>query len=76
MTDNNTSRMLLIAILAVVALGVGYYVLNMPDQRTGAQHIGDAIGELPNGVDKAARELKDRTPAQKIGDEIKDATHK
>ncbi|NDE90871.1 MAG: hypothetical protein EB059_07010 [Alphaproteobacteria bacterium] len=61
----------LIILVVVLIIGAGY-VLTRPDQRTDAQHIGDAISELPNGVNKAARELKDRTPAQRIGDEIKD----
>ncbi len=58
----------LVVILAIMAYGV----LTMPDNRTGAQRIGDAVAELPNGVDKAARQLEDRTPGEKVGDAVKD----
>ncbi len=58
----------------VIVIGViGYYVLNAPDRRDGGQKIADAINELPNGVDKASRQLKDRTPGEKLGDAAKDA---
>lgn len=39
-----------------IAVGIsGYYILNAPDQRSTGDKIGDAINELPNGVDKAVR---------------------
>jgi hypothetical protein len=63
---------LIVALLAVIAFGV----LNMPDRRSPGEKVGDAIGKLGDGqgVDDAARELKDRTPAQRIEDGVKDAT--
>lgn len=65
----------LITILIVILVGVaGYYVLTMPDQRSGTEKVGDAIGSLDQGVDNAARELEDRTPAERIGDSVRDAT--
>ena len=60
-----------VMIIVIVAV-IGYGVLNMPDRRTGAQRVGDAIGELPEGVDKAARQLEKRTPGEKLGDAVKD----
>jgi hypothetical protein len=72
--QNNNAKFiiggLIIALLAVIAIGV----LNMPDRRSPGEKIGDAVGKLDNGVDDAARELQDRTPAQRIGDSIDDAT--
>lgn len=62
----------MVAIAIAIALG-GYFILNAPDQRSGGDKIGDAINELPNGVDKAARELEDRTPGEKLGDAVEDA---
>jgi hypothetical protein len=63
----------IIAIIVIVILGVlGYAILTMPDHRNGVQRVGDAIHELPNGTDKAADQLKDRTPAQKLGDAVQD----
>jgi hypothetical protein len=55
---------LIVAILA-------YYVLNTPDRRDPGQKISDAINELHDGPDKAARQLEDRTP----GDKLQDAVH-
>jgi hypothetical protein len=67
----------LIALLLVILVAVGSYaVMTMPDRRTPTQKLGDAIHELPQGVDKAARQLEDRTPGEKLGDAIKDATDK
>lgn len=65
---------MLIAAMAVITIIVGSYILNAPDRRSGGQKVADAINELPNGVDKAARQLKDRTPADKLSDAAKDAS--
>lgn len=65
-------KILLIVILAVVAGIVGYYVLNAPDRRTPGEKIGNAIDTLPQGPEKAARELKNRTPGEKLEDAAKD----
>ena len=51
-------------------------MLNAPDQRNGVQKVGDAISKIPEGTDKAARELKDRTPAEKLSDAASDAEKK
>lgn len=76
MADNATNSLikstLVIVILLVIAV-IAYSVLTAPDARNGAERLGDAISELPNGVDKAARELEDRTPGEKLGDAVKDA---
>lgn len=74
MFDQPNSRRLVMFIVIVVVAILAYSVLTMPDQRNTTEKIGDAIHELPQGVDKAARELEDRTPGQKIGDAIKDNT--
>lgn len=72
-SQNNTARTaLIIVVIAIVAMLV-YSVLTMPDNRTGAERIGDAVSELPNGVDKAAKELEDRTPGERLGDAVEDA---
>ena len=64
--------MLILSLVAVIGF-VGYSVLNAPDRRSAGDKIGDAINELPNGVDKAARQLEDRTPGDKLNDAAKDA---
>ncbi len=75
-TWQSTTRNLLIILLIVLAIGV-VYVVAMPDQRSGAQKVGDAIHELPQGADKAANELgNDRTPGEKLGDAMRNAGDK
>lgn len=65
-------NILIVCLVSVVGF-VAYSVLNAPDRRSGGDKIGDAINELPNGVDKAARQLEDRTPGEKLNDAAKDA---
>lgn len=61
------------AVFVVVIAIIGLLILTTPDTRSPGDKIGDAINELPNGVDKAARQLEDRTPAEKLGDAASDA---
>lgn len=71
-TTNGGRTALGVIVLVIVGVLI-YAVLTMPDRRNGAERVGDAIHELPNGVDKAARQLEDRTPGEKLGDAVKDA---
>ena len=73
MTTHSFGKYMLIFCLVVVVGFVAYSVLNAPDKRSGGDKIDDAINELPNGVDKAARQLEDRTPGDKLNDAAKDA---
>ena len=73
MTTQSTGKNFLIAAVILILLVIGYSVLYAPDRRSGGQKISDAIDELPNGVDKAARQLEDRTPADKLQDAAEDA---
>ena len=59
-------------VVVVLAIVAGYSFMKMPDDRNPGQKISDAIRELPQGADKAVRELEDRTPGQKLGDAVKD----
>jgi len=68
-SSNKVIGLIVVLILAILAYGV----LTMPDRRTGTEKIGDAIHDLDKGPDKAARQLEDRTPGQKLGDAVKDA---
>lgn len=62
-------------VFGIVAIaGLSYIALTTPEHRTPGQKIGDAIDHLDNGLDDAARQLKDRSPAEKMKDELKDAT--
>jgi len=72
MNNSQPTKLIPAAIIVLIIAVVGYYVLNTPDQRTVGQKIGDAIDELPKGPDKAARQLEDRTPGDKLQDAVKD----
>lgn len=72
MTKKPSSKFLLMAGVAVIVAIVGYTILTAPDRRSAGQKIGDAIDELPNGMEKASRQLEDRTPGEKLSDVAKD----
>lgn len=73
-TSNSTNKGLFTIIILVLVAVAAYGILTMPDQRSTGQKVGDAVDALPQGVDKAARQLEDRTPGEKLGDAVKDAT--
>lgn len=60
---------LIAALLCVIVYGA----MTRPDTRSTGEKLTDAVGKLDEGIDDAARELEDRTPAERIGDEVKDA---
>ncbi len=68
----STGKFVIYAILIIVIAVAAFTVLNAPDNRNTAERVGDAVKELPNGVDNAARQLKDRTTAEKLGDAVDD----
>lgn len=72
MADKSSNRVIIVLVVALAAMA-GYAFFNMRDTRTGAEHVGDAVSALPNGIDKAARELENRTPAERVGDHVRDA---
>jgi hypothetical protein len=68
----NPVRMIIVIVIVIAVAALAYTVLTTPDQRNAAEKVGDAIHELPKGPDKAVRQLEDRTPGQKLGDDVKD----
>ncbi len=71
---NKNAKIVVGVLVAFVVVLLGFVVLTTPDTRNTGEKIGDAVEQLDEGVDDAARELEDRTPAERIGDEIEDAT--
>ncbi len=69
----NTQTILLIVAGVVIAVGAVFF-LTAPDERTLGEKANDAVEQLDNGVDNAAREFEDRTPAERIRDDVEDAT--
>lgn len=74
MTNLQKGKLLPVIIIGLIAL-IGYYLLNAPDRRDPGQKIGDAVNELHNGPVKAARQLENRTPGEKLQDVIQDEKH-
>ena len=77
-TNSNSKSTVLIMVVAVIALLaiVAYAIMQAPDRRSTGERVGDAVSNLSDGVDNAAEQLKDRTPAQKLGDAVEDAGDK
>jgi short subunit fatty acids transporter len=67
---------LIIAIIVIAIALIAYSYMTTPENRSAGQKIDAAVNQLDNGVDNAARELQDRTPAERAKDAIKDATDK
>lgn len=77
-TNSNSKSTVLIMVVAVIALLaiVAYAIMQAPDRRSTGERVGDAVSNLSDGVDNAAEQLQDRTPAQKLGDAVEDAGDK
>lgn len=73
MANQNVKTAALLAVAVIVAV-VAYTAMTTRENRTIGEKLDAAVSKLDDGVDDAARELKDRTPAEKVRDEIKDAT--
>ncbi len=72
--ENNKGPVIIISVIVIAIVAYGF--LTMKDQRTTTEKVGDAIHDLPQGADKAGRQLEDRTPGQKLGDAVKDTGDK
>ena len=70
--NSGALKNVVILLVIVAVLGVAYIVLMGPDHRSTGEKLGDAIHELPKGLDKATDELgNDRSPGQKVGDAVR-----
>ena len=76
MQNNDISRSVITITAVLLLIFLGYVVLTLPDHRSFGDRVGDAFHALPQGADKASEKLEDRTPGQKLGDNIKDAGQK
>lgn len=72
-TTESRGKLIPLVILVTLAAIISYYVATAPDRRSTGERISDAFDELPSGVDNASRQLKDRTPGEKLQDAAKDA---
>ena len=68
------TNVVLTVIAAIVLVGAGVVYMTTPEDRSIGQKVEDAANSLDDGVDDAARQLEDRTPAEKLSDSIDDAT--
>lgn len=63
------TRVIWAVVIVVIVLVGGYLFFNKSDDRAMNERIGDAISNMD------ARELQNRTPAERMGDAINDATN-
>ena len=70
-----TNTLLTIVILILVIAGA-YYFFNGRDTRSGGEKIGDAVDSFSEtgSLKNAGNQLKDSTPADKLGNAISDKT--
>lgn len=72
--SKTTKNFMIIAAIVIVA-ALAYTVMTTREHRTLGEKMDAAVEKLDDGgIDDAARELKDRTPAEKVEDAVKDAT--
>lgn len=72
--SKTTKNFMIIAAIVIIA-ALAYTVMTTRENRTMGEKLDAAVEKLDDGgVDDAARELKDRTPAEKVEDAVKDAT--
>jgi hypothetical protein len=70
MNGTTNNRGLTIGVVLVLALIAVVVFVNLPDRRSGGEKLGDAVDALPQGVDKAADELGDKSPAERAADKV------
>jgi len=63
----------IIVLVLIVLAGFGIHkFMNKPDERTAVERLGDAVKQLPNGVDAASKQLDDKSATEKLGEDIKE----
>ncbi len=69
--SSNRSLGILVGIIILAIVGFLAYPYVMHDNRTTGERLGDAVDALPHGIDKAADQLGDRSPAERAGDALR-----
>jgi hypothetical protein len=69
--SGNGKILILLAALAMVIMGA-YWVLTMPDKRSDAEKLGDAVDAIAEGFEKASEQTQDRTLGEKLGATLSD----
>jgi len=62
-----------IVLIAVIVIGGAFYLFHGKDERGLGERLDDASAHMSQGLDEAAEQLEDRTPAEKAGDALDDA---
>ncbi|MDB5478810.1 MAG: hypothetical protein JWM96_1305 [Alphaproteobacteria bacterium] len=75
-SGNGNSKGVIITIVVIALLAVAAYAfMHMPDNRTTGERVGDAVDSAAQGnIGDAAGQLGDKSPAEKAGDAVKNAT--
>lgn len=74
MANSNSSRLIISIVVLVLLIAAGYWFVT-PRERTLGEKVGDAASELSDGVKDAVDATQDKSPAEKVGDAVKDATN-
>ncbi|WKL56289.1 hypothetical protein Q1W73_11365 [Asticcacaulis sp. ZE23SCel15] len=61
--NNMLMTILAVAVIAIIAVAA---IFMMQDNRSSGERVADAVTALPQGVDNAANELGDQSPAENI----------
>jgi uncharacterized membrane protein (DUF106 family) len=72
MSEHPSLRLIIIIALIGITATIAYYMLHIPDRRSSEEKVSDAIQALDHGFEKAARQLEDRTTAEKLEDAYKE----
>lgn len=71
MAEKSKTGLIVIIIIVLVGI-VAYLTLITPNTLTAVQKSDDAVDTSTENPKKAVRQLEDRTPEEKLGDEVKD----
>lgn len=71
--NNNLITVLVVAVIAVIAVAA---IFMMQDNRSTNERVADAVTALPQGVDSAANELGNQSPAENIENNAEKAAEK
>lgn len=72
--DSTGVARIILALGAVLIVAfLAFAMVNVKDNRSTGERIGDAVDALPHGVGEASQRLGDETPGEKLGDALQDA---
>lgn len=74
MTQHKPQNWLIAAALTLSVAAAGYWAYNQPDKRSDSEKLSDALGEVSQGFENAAKEFEDKTLGEKLQEDLKAAS--